>query len=81
MYWSRLLWEPGRGGIAKLNGKEVFMPSPPDLGNGRVWYVDYCPGHDIHDIQDRSIDPRRDMLPAEIKAADALLLKLAGDGG
>ena len=76
MYWTRLRWEAGHGGVAKLNGKAVPLSSPPDLGHGGVWEVDYCPDEHILRIQPRSIDPPRDMNDEEKRAADALLVKL-----
>jgi len=43
---------------------------------GPVWSVDYVPEDGIAEIAPRSIDSRRRMEPAEIAAADALLLAL-----
>lgn len=73
LYRTRLRWTAGKGGVAKLRGREVWLPSPPDLGSGPVWYLDYIPEVGIREVALRSIDKRRDMLPDEIQAADALL--------
>ena len=78
MYWHRLRWEAGHGGVAKLHGKAVPLSSPPDLGCGGVWEIDYCPGHGIAKIQPLSVEPPRDMTAEEKAAADALMERLTG---
>lgn len=66
----------GRRGVAKMHGMTVSLDAGPDLGDGPVWAIDYVPETGIRRIQLRSIDPPRDMEPAEIVAADALLRRL-----
>lgn len=75
LYRSRLRFS-GRAGVAKLHGRSVLLATAPDLGAGPVHAVDYVPEVGIAEVVPRPCDPRRDMTPAEVAAADALLAAL-----
>jgi hypothetical protein len=75
LYSTRLRWD-GRHGIAKLHGATVLLHASVDLGQGAVYALDYVPEVHIAEIVPRACDRRRDMTPAEITAADALLVRL-----
>ncbi|MBK7024476.1 MAG: hypothetical protein IPH41_13560 [Sulfuritalea sp.] len=75
-YYSTVLRWHGKSGVAKHHGMTITLPAAPDLGDGPVWMLEYRPETGIRRIQLRSIDPPRDMEPAEIVAADALLRRL-----
>lgn len=75
---TRLVWEAGRGGIARRNGTAVRLSAPPDLGAGPVLAADYVPGQ-LATVQYRA-EGERDMRPAEREAADALLRQLTTKG-
>lgn len=75
LYFTRLRWD-SRAGIAKMHGHLVLLSAGPDLGAGPVHAIDYTPEVGVAEIQPRACDPRRDMLAAEIAAADRLLAEL-----
>ncbi len=75
----RLYWEPGHGGSATRNGKTVPLESPPDLGRGPVYALDYVPAalfcitrsiHEAPGLMERD----------EIARADALLVAVSCGG-
>ena len=76
-YTTRLRWSGGYG-IAKLHGVTVALAVAPDLGAGPVETLDYTPEVGCLEIRQRACDPMREMTPAEIHAADALLRVLTG---
>ena len=77
LYATRLRWDSRRG-VCKLAGLAVEITTAPDLGSGPVHSCDYVPEVHIAEVQPRACDCRRDMLPAEIQAARALLRSCAG---
>lgn len=71
---TRLHWEPGHGGMARMGGVEVRLDCPPDLGAGPVLALDYVPG-ELATVQYRA-EAERDMRPDERDAALAQLRRL-----
>lgn len=61
-----------RGGVAKLHWRIVHLDAPPDLGGGAPFALDYVPQYGRCRIEMWGCQ-ERDMTPAEISAADALL--------
>ena len=76
LYSTRLRWQEGRGGIAKLYGRSVRFDGPFDLGAGPVHMLDYVPELGMREIRRRSIDTLDVMSDAETAAADALLRRI-----
>jgi len=70
---ARLRWEPGHGGCARRKGRTVPLEHAPDLGAGPVYSVDYIPRVLALVVPTVTDGHPRDMLPAEIAAAEALL--------
>ena len=73
-YMTRLRWHNGRG-AAKLQGVLTPLTEPPDLGRGPVSEVEYVPLNNWVYVRYGS-EPKRDMEPDEIAAADQLLKAL-----
>jgi hypothetical protein len=75
LYQTALIWYGPRGGVAKLHGHQVKLTAAPPLEGVRVECIDYRP-----EIGERRIQLHaegwRDMLPAEVAAADAALQRL-----
>ena len=76
-YFSTRLRYSAHAGLAKLHGHAVVLTDPPIICGQPVYSIDYVPEVGICEITPRACDPRRDMLPAEIVDADALLRQLA----
>ena len=72
IHFTRLRWS-GHGGIAKLHGRTVVLVVPPVILGQPVHAIDYVPADGFKDIQPTCLVPRRDMTPAEVRDADALL--------
>lgn len=72
LYSTRLYWAGTRGGVAKLHGRRVELHAPPHIGGQAVVAIDYIP--EIHFAQVQLVGERcRDMEPAEVAEADAVL--------
>jgi hypothetical protein len=76
LYSTGLWWTPGRGGLAKLHGREVRISEPPVIGGVAVHAICYVP--EVHDLEIHRVphEPRGDMTPAEVAEADQLLARL-----
>ena len=75
LYSTGLWWSPGRGGLAKLHGRAVKLTEPPVIGANPVYLLAYVPETGLRWLHALSQEPR-DMWPAEIAQADALLASL-----
>lgn len=64
-----LLWHPQRGGVAKWRGVMRLLTSPPVLNGQPVHAIEYVPigNSQIAWVQERPIDPRRDLRSDEIE--------------
>ncbi len=71
---TRLYFVALRGCVARLGGVEVKLSEAPDLGSGPVDRLDYVPGEIAAVMYPRQ--GWRDLTPAEIGAAQALLERL-----
>lgn len=75
---TRLVWQPGRGGVARMGGVEVPLAAAPDLGAGPVLALDFAPGQ-LATVQ-HQLEGERDMRPEERAAARRLLEQLTAQG-
>ena len=73
---TRLYWV-GLRGVERLNGREVRLSAPPDIGVP-LEAMDYAPG-EVATVMPRR-EGWRDMTPAEIAAARRLLEQLTAQG-
>ena len=76
LYASRLRWY-GYHGCAKLHGRSVPLHEPPSLLGEAVVAIDYVPEVGVRQIMRRG-EGWRDMIQAEVTAADALLRVFTG---
>lgn len=74
---TALIWYGPRGGVAKLHGRQVRLTAAPPLEGVRVECIDYRPEIGERRIQCHA-EGWRDMLPAEVLAADQQLQRLLG---
>lgn len=72
----RLYWI-GLRGVARMNGREVRLTTPPDIGTP-MEALDYAPGEVSMVMPKRQ--GWRDMTPDEIAAARRLLEQLTTEG-
>lgn len=78
LYWTRLLWEERRGGIAQLNGNRCRLTEAPVIEGAPVYGIDYIPEIGMAEIQHRACDPPEDMTHAEKHGAESLLASIPG---
>ena len=73
---TRLYWV-GLRGVARLNGREVRLTAPPDIGVP-LDAMDFAPGQ-LATVQ-HPVEGERDMRPEERAAARRLLEQLTAEG-
>ncbi len=80
-YPTHLYWLTGRGGFARLRGVHCALSKAPRLNGIDVHFIQYLPmaSSTIARVQDRSVDPPRDLLPDEIEKVLFFLAKLCGE--
>lgn len=79
LYSTRLRWCNGRG-VAMLHGKPVALTEAPTLceQDGPVAEIDYVPEVHCHEVRHQPHGRMEEMRADEIRAADALLRRMAG---
>ena len=74
-YSTRLRWEHGRGGVARLHGVRIELPphaQPRGVLPLDLILVDYTPEARVARVQPRC-EPARDMHASEIQACETYL--------
>jgi hypothetical protein len=79
LYWTGLWFYEGKLGRAKLHGRERRLENAPTLIGVQLAEIEYVPEVAVRRCREK-FDGWRDMRPAEIKAADALLRLLLPEG-
>jgi hypothetical protein len=75
LYRYRLYWDGHRGAMRHGDDTRILVEAPVLPGSEGLEEIDYAPEVDVAQVRERAGD-WREMTPAEVAAADALLLTL-----
>ena len=76
LYRYRLYWDGHRGAARHGDDTRILVEAPVLPGSGELEEIDYAPEVDVAQVREPEGD-WREMTPAEVAAADALLLTLS----